>query len=217
MPLFAQPSFCLVEWVRQNWTEPDHNGAGRVKRPLNCFMLFRTYWVANEMHKDENKTADGLEWTTSKRASYAWSQLSESEKTTWELRAEAWRDRHQTEYPEYKYAPRRGGPVRGVLSRSTTQPKLERVRSSVKQESQDLLVPHPAQLSQRRRSRSVPSYGTTTFIQFSPPVKPRSEYDANSPPHSPQEPHVSNWIPDVAPPISPFTFHVRPRFHSRGV
>ncbi|KAH7107223.1 hypothetical protein BKA62DRAFT_682758 [Auriculariales sp. MPI-PUGE-AT-0066] len=160
-------------------------------------MLFRTDWVANEMHKEENKSSDTADLTTSKRASHAWARLSPAEKQVWELRAEAWRDRHQAMYPEYKYAPRRN-PAASLSTRALAGTGVISPPGPPQQR-----LPHPNQLAARRRSQSVPPFPSfhPSAANFTPPAKTRGELNASSAPNSPPITNVVGWIPEMVMPI----------------
>ncbi|EJD46212.1 hypothetical protein AURDEDRAFT_184507 [Auricularia subglabra TFB-10046 SS5] len=132
MPASSSDRAAAHVWVLKHWAsmQPNRND-GRVCRPLNCFMLFRTWWVANEMHLPENNVPEAHgQLTASKRAARAWSSLLPSERGVWQLRADAWRDRHSVLYPGYKFSPRRAGTRRLTRSPPAIPVHLMRRRSS---------------------------------------------------------------------------------------
>lgn len=132
MPAANSDRAAAHAWVLQHWAsmQPNRND-GRVCRPLNCFMLFRTWWVANEMHLPANSVPESQgQLTASKRAAKAWNSLSPAERGVWQLRADAWRDRHAILHPGYKFSPRRAGTRRLTRSPPAIPSHLMRRRSS---------------------------------------------------------------------------------------
>ncbi|KZV89052.1 hypothetical protein EXIGLDRAFT_772132 [Exidia glandulosa HHB12029] len=148
-------------WVVRHWSalHPTRSG-NRIRRPLNCFMLFRTYFVQNLMHLAEYNTPDVQGTTTSFRASKAWSRLTQEERDIWAERGRAWAERHATLFPNYKFSPRRNNAQ--ALTNS----------------------PPPSYLRTRRRSSSVPPMPTS--VPFQSDLSEPSDVDPASLPGSPQ-------------------------------
>ncbi|KAK0186431.1 hypothetical protein F5146DRAFT_985758 [Armillaria mellea] len=73
-----------------------------IPRPWNCFMIFRSEYVA--LHKD---TLEGKQNTGSQLAGAVWKQLPEERKDHYRALADHRKREHALAHPGYKYKPRR--------------------------------------------------------------------------------------------------------------
>ena len=72
-----------------------------IKRPMNCFMLFRQERYPQIKEEGLYKQQD-----ISKIIGIEWKQLPEKEKSLWKKKAEILAKKHKIKYPSYKYQPK---------------------------------------------------------------------------------------------------------------
>lgn len=102
-------------------------GPGHIKRPRNAFILFRSHAVAaNLVPKEVERDHRNI----SRIISHMWRSLGKEERALWEAQAEAEKERHRREYPDYKYRPgsrRTNIHRRNVRKLSSTERECEHI------------------------------------------------------------------------------------------
>jgi hypothetical protein len=88
--------------------------AGRIKRPANAFMCFRTYFCKNKPREVERHNA-----TVSKITGIAWRRLSVEERLPYIAQAAVIKAEFITKHPDWRFRPRRNRPTK--RSRRTPQ------------------------------------------------------------------------------------------------
>lgn len=106
--------------------------SGRVRRPPNAFIIFRSNVCKKTKVKGPAKKNN--QTTTSCAAAILWNSLSDAEKAPWATRAAEAKAQHKLQHPDYKYTPgkahkaksgKRGPrPTKLEISRSETMAKL---------------------------------------------------------------------------------------------
>jgi hypothetical protein len=91
--------------------------AGRIKRPANAFMCFRTYFCKNKPRDVERHNA-----TVSKITGIAWRRLSDEERVPYIAQAAAIKAEFTAKHPDWVFKPRRNRPMK--RSRKTQQRTL---------------------------------------------------------------------------------------------
>jgi len=85
----------------QFYSEPVPEEQGRIPRPRNAFIIFRSQFALNykarEAHPHQN--------LISRSAAEAWNKLSEEEKHPYKLQADEEKREHRRKYPNYTYMP----------------------------------------------------------------------------------------------------------------
>ncbi|KAJ3576288.1 hypothetical protein NP233_g524 [Leucocoprinus birnbaumii] len=103
---------------------------GRIPRPRNAFMLFRSAFhrekrLTNQVEKDHRHI--------SRIIAHCWSELPEVEKDVWRQKAELEKQQHALAYPEYRFkpTPRSKPPVKRNVKRNSPK-EIERCRKIAK-------------------------------------------------------------------------------------
>ena len=78
---------------------------GRIKRPANPFMCFRTYFCKNKPHEVERHNA-----TVSKITGIAWRKLSDEERLPYIAQAATIKAEFMAKHPDWRFKPRRNPP-----------------------------------------------------------------------------------------------------------
>ncbi|PYH45254.1 putative HMG box transcriptional regulator [Aspergillus saccharolyticus JOP 1030-1] len=92
-PRESAANFCLCQ--------PDP----KIPRPRNAFILYRQHWQASVVAQHPGLANPEI----SKIIGEQWRKLPQETKDTWKALAEEEKARHQQQYPEYRYQPRRYG------------------------------------------------------------------------------------------------------------
>lgn len=100
---------------------------GHIKRPRNAFILFRSHAVAtNLVPKEVERDHRNI----SRIISHMWRSLGKEERAMWEAQAQAEKERHRREHPDYKYRPgsrRTNINRRNVRKLSSTERECEHI------------------------------------------------------------------------------------------
>jgi len=107
----------------------DSSGAGKVKRPMNAFMV----WSKGERRRLALRNPKMHNAEISKRLGVAWKQLTEAERRPFIDEAKRLRMLHLAEHPGYKYRPRRRRlpqtsalPLRSIVSQAAPRTYINR-------------------------------------------------------------------------------------------
>jgi len=101
------------------------NGASRVRRPMNAFMV----WSQIERRKIVAVQPDMHNAEISKRLGQRWRLLSDDQRRPFVEEADRLRVLHGVEYPDYKYKPRKRG--KHVVASSGTSSSQSRVSTGM--------------------------------------------------------------------------------------
>lgn len=103
---------------------------GRVPRPRNAFMLFRSAF-----HRERRllKSVEKDHRHISRIIGLCWAELSEAEKDVWRQKAELEKQQHALAYPDYRFkpTPRTKQPVKRNVNRNSDK-EIERCRKIAK-------------------------------------------------------------------------------------
>ncbi|NP_001266217.1 uncharacterized protein LOC100633718 [Amphimedon queenslandica] len=86
------------------------HGGGRIKRPMNAFMV----WSSLERKKLAEKEPNLHNTELSKRLGQMWKEMTEEDKTPYRQEATRLKDKLMEDHPEYKYKPRRRKDLRHI-------------------------------------------------------------------------------------------------------
>ena len=86
------------------------HGGGRIKRPMNAFMV----WSSLERKKLAEKEPNLHNTELSKRLGQMWKEMSEEDKAPYRQEATRLKDKLMEDHPEYKYKPRRRKDLRHI-------------------------------------------------------------------------------------------------------
>lgn len=86
------------------------HGGGRIKRPMNAFMV----WSSLERKKLAEKEPNLHNTELSKRLGQMWKEMPEVDKTPYRQEATRLKDKLMEDHPEYKYKPRRRKDLRHI-------------------------------------------------------------------------------------------------------
>ena len=95
-------SLCFAFKLQVVFAAQHQEGESDIKRPMNCFMLFRQERYSQIVEKSLYKQQE-----ISKMIAVEWKKLPEKEKSSWKTKAERLATEHKKKYPEYKYQPKR--------------------------------------------------------------------------------------------------------------
>ena len=87
-------------------------GGGRIKRPMNAFMV----WSSLERKRLAEKEPNLHNTELSKRLGQMWKAMSEEEKTPYREEATKLKEKLMEDHPDYKYRPRRRKDLRHIQS-----------------------------------------------------------------------------------------------------
>ncbi|KAJ5298919.1 Small-subunit processome Utp12 [Penicillium atrosanguineum] len=77
----------------------------KIPRPRNSFILYRQHYQAAVVHQNPGLSNPDI----SKIIGRQWKALSDEEREKWNSLAREEKDRHQQQYPDYRYQPKRSG------------------------------------------------------------------------------------------------------------
>ncbi|KAJ5669989.1 uncharacterized protein N7477_005352 [Penicillium maclennaniae] len=77
----------------------------KIPRPRNSFILYRQHYQAAVVHQNPGLSNPDI----SKIIGRQWKALSDEEREKWNALAREEKDRHQQQYPDYRYQPKRSG------------------------------------------------------------------------------------------------------------
>lgn len=87
-------------------SEPPHGRKkpdNHIRRPANCFVLFRADFIKNHIVTREVETSHS---TLSQIIGLAWKNLPDAVRQTWYDKAQVVLEQHNLQYPEYSYKPK---------------------------------------------------------------------------------------------------------------
>ncbi|KAG6836405.1 hypothetical protein H0H93_008262 [Arthromyces matolae] len=184
----TSPSIASVDSEYEFYSYPPRKSKGKAKaaasssatyipRPKNAFILFRSHFYQTSGGSDQNQI--------SVAAGKAWKALSDEEKLPFQLQADEEKRSHQEKFPDYSYAPGKGG----LLRRKSLAAKKRKAQLTSKKS-----VTSPVS---RRQIHSAPTSK----------VEPRSPISLSAlvPPVVPSLPSPSPIITDVSEPIHEVT------------
>lgn len=96
-------------------TKRKGRGSGRIKRPPNAFILFRSHAIATEMKQEDYR--HNLS-NASRLASVMWNNLSAEKRQVWQDAAQRAKEEHQLRFPDYKFEPRKPNAQSGKSEKS---------------------------------------------------------------------------------------------------
>ncbi|KAM0553846.1 hypothetical protein ACHAPJ_007192 [Fusarium lateritium] len=84
--------------------------APKIPRPRNAFILYRQHHQAQVVSRNPNLSNPDI----SKIIGEKWKDESQEVKDNWKSLADEEKQRHQRQYPDYRYQPRRGNKAQGI-------------------------------------------------------------------------------------------------------
>ncbi|KAF5018264.1 hypothetical protein F66182_9767 [Fusarium sp. NRRL 66182] len=84
--------------------------APKIPRPRNAFILYRQHHQAQVVSRNPNLSNPDI----SKIIGEQWKEESQQVKDNWKSLADEEKQRHQRQYPDYRYQPRRGNKAQGI-------------------------------------------------------------------------------------------------------
>ncbi|KAK4988689.1 RuvB ATP-dependent DNA helicase pontin [Elasticomyces elasticus] len=142
----------------------------KIPRPRNAFILYRQHYQAGITAQHPGLSNPEI----SKIIGEQWRTQSAEVKNEWKVLAEEEKSRHQQQYPEYRYQPRRAGRRGSISSDTPTSAGLEKARCQ-KCGGRSIITPTPntafsgAALA-TSSSAPTPAHPLAHSINFPPPT-----------------------------------------------
>ncbi|MCJ1472092.1 hypothetical protein MMC13_000739 [Lambiella insularis] len=164
----------------------------KIRRPRNAFILYRQHYQASVVAEHPGLANPEI----SKIIGNHWRDSSKETRNHWKLLAEEEKVRHQRQYPDYRYQPRRHG--RNSVTNAAVSNSLESARCA----------------KCGGRSMATPGMGTPSL---NTPATPMTGYAGMLPPNTPFAASAGRMLRNGASPSMPQTANYQNRNVASGI